>query len=83
MICIGPVCIPLNLLLPFLVGVLHRYGFFRWFKAEWVTFRYWRNRCAKNQQSRSRLSASTCCGNSRHWLCSLAGGRARHLRRLH
>ena len=51
MICIGPVCIPLNLLLPFLVGVLHRYGFFRWFKAEWVTFRYWRNRCDSDKQA--------------------------------
>lgn len=58
MICIGPVCIPLNLLLSFLVGVLHRYGFFRWFKAEWVTFRYWRNRCASNEQPRSCLGAS-------------------------
>ncbi|KAK9799329.1 hypothetical protein WJX73_003335 [Symbiochloris irregularis] len=40
-ICIGPVCVPLNLFLPFLIGVLHRYGYFKWFKAEWVTFRYW------------------------------------------
>eukprot|EP01024_Parvocaulis_polyphysoides_P038746 TRINITY_DN34921_c0_g1_i5.p3 TRINITY_DN34921_c0_g1~~TRINITY_DN34921_c0_g1_i5.p3 ORF type:complete len:100 (+),score=1.20 TRINITY_DN34921_c0_g1_i5:158-457(+) len=40
-ICIGPCCIPLHLLLPFLIGVLHRYGFFKWFKQEWVTFQYW------------------------------------------
>ena len=26
MICIGPVCVPLNLFLPFLLGVLHSYG---------------------------------------------------------
>ena len=43
-ICIGPVCIPLNLLLPFLVGVLHRWGYFHWLKAEWFTVRYWRMR---------------------------------------
>ena len=36
-ICIGGVCVPLNLLLPFLVGVLHRYGWFNWFQQEWVT----------------------------------------------
>lgn len=46
-ICIGPVCIPMNLLLPFLIGVLHRYGWFKWFKAEWVTFRYWGQQCKR------------------------------------
>lgn len=25
-ICIGPICVPMNLLLPFLLGVLHSYG---------------------------------------------------------
>ncbi|BDA46051.1 hypothetical protein COCOBI_08-1430 [Coccomyxa sp. Obi] len=44
MICFGGVCVPVNLLLPFLIGVLHRYGFFRWFKPEWVTVRYWQQR---------------------------------------
>lgn len=44
-ICIGPVCIPLNLLLPFIIGILHRWGYLQWFKAEWVTLRYWRKRC--------------------------------------
>ena len=35
-ICIGPVCVPLHLFLPFILGVLHQYGFFKWVKKEWV-----------------------------------------------
>lgn len=31
-LCIGPVCIPLNLLLPFLLGLAHRYGWLQWVK---------------------------------------------------
>jgi hypothetical protein len=41
-LCIGPICIPLNLLLPFLIGLLHRYGCFKWFKKEWVTLQFWK-----------------------------------------
>lgn len=41
-ICIGPVCVPLHLLLPFLVGLMHRRGWFKWFKQEWVTIRFWK-----------------------------------------
>ena len=41
-ICIGPVCVPTNLLLPFVIGILHRYGYLKWFRTEWVTFKYWR-----------------------------------------
>lgn len=40
-ICIGPVCIPLNLFLPFVLGLLHQYGYLKWIKKEWVTVRYW------------------------------------------
>ncbi|KAG2485183.1 hypothetical protein HYH03_016072 [Edaphochlamys debaryana] len=43
-ICLGPVCIPLWGLLPFLVGLLHSYGYLKWFKKEWVTYRYWKQR---------------------------------------
>lgn len=43
-ICIGPVCIPMNLLLPFLLGLLHQYGYLKWVKKEWVTFRFWINK---------------------------------------
>mmetsp|Transcript_11893 Transcript_11893/g.21342 ORF Transcript_11893/g.21342 Transcript_11893/m.21342 type:complete len:119 (-) Transcript_11893:215-571(-) len=46
-ICIGPVCIPMNVFLPFLVGLLHQYGYLKWFKKEWVTFRFWRNKFTK------------------------------------
>ena len=48
MICFGGVCVPLNLLLPFLVGLMHRYGFFQWLKPEYVTFRYWKKRCDRS-----------------------------------
>ncbi|GLC55601.1 hypothetical protein PLESTB_001005400 [Pleodorina starrii] len=43
-ICLGPVCVPLHLLLPFLVGLLHQYGYLKWFRKEWVTIRYWANK---------------------------------------
>lgn len=41
-ICFGPCCVPVSMLFPFLLGVLHRYGYFEWFKQEWVTFNYWK-----------------------------------------
>ncbi|KAK9906896.1 hypothetical protein WJX75_009878 [Coccomyxa subellipsoidea] len=44
MFCFGGVCVPLNLLLPFLIGVLHRYGFLQWVNPQWVTLRYWQQR---------------------------------------
>lgn len=43
-LCLGPVCIPLHLLLPFLLGLAHKYGYLQWVKREWVTFRFWRER---------------------------------------
>jgi hypothetical protein len=43
-ICIGPVCIPLHLVLAFLLSLAHRYGWLKWIKTEWVTFGYWRAR---------------------------------------
>mmetsp|Transcript_38742 Transcript_38742/g.99075 ORF Transcript_38742/g.99075 Transcript_38742/m.99075 type:complete len:114 (+) Transcript_38742:254-595(+) len=46
-ICIGPVCVPLNMFLPFLLGVLHSYGWFEWIKKEWVTFRFWRRKITR------------------------------------
>ena len=30
--------------LPFLLGILHQYGWFNWIKKEWVTLRYWKKR---------------------------------------
>ncbi|WIA18285.1 hypothetical protein OEZ85_009751 [Tetradesmus obliquus] len=49
-ICIGPVCIPLNLLLPFLLGIAHRYGWLKWFKREWVTLAWWRQVFSSSKQ---------------------------------
>lgn len=43
-ICLGPVCIPMNLLLPFLLGLAHHYGFLKWVKREWVTYKWWKER---------------------------------------
>mmetsp|Transcript_14339 Transcript_14339/g.17371 ORF Transcript_14339/g.17371 Transcript_14339/m.17371 type:complete len:84 (-) Transcript_14339:5-256(-) len=43
-ICIGPVCIPVWSLLPFLVGVVHKHGYLKWFKQEWVTLRFWKKK---------------------------------------
>lgn len=31
-LCLGPICIPLNLLLPFMLGLAHKYGLLSWFK---------------------------------------------------
>lgn len=33
----------MNLLLPFVLGVVHRAGWLQWFKREWVTLRWWKN----------------------------------------
>ena len=35
-------CVPLHLLLPFLLGIAHQYGYLQWFKREWVTLRWWK-----------------------------------------
>ncbi|KAL6751105.1 hypothetical protein V8C86DRAFT_2789005, partial [Haematococcus lacustris] len=43
-ICIGPVCIPLHMVLAFLLGILHKWGYLKFIKQEWVTWRYWRDR---------------------------------------
>ena len=43
-ICLGPCCIPVHLLLAFLVGLLHNRGYMLWFKKEWVTYKHWARR---------------------------------------
>ncbi len=51
-LCFGPVCVPCNLLLPFLLGLAHRAGWLHWFKREWLTVSWWRERlfgCAQSQ----------------------------------
>ena len=39
-ICIGPCCVPLHALLPFLGGWAQRRGYLRWVKQEWFTYRW-------------------------------------------
>ncbi|PNH02301.1 hypothetical protein TSOC_011732 [Tetrabaena socialis] len=57
-ICLGPVCVPLHLLLPFLVGLLHQYGYLKWFKKEWVTFRFWVNKFRGSKSSGTPASSA-------------------------
>jgi hypothetical protein len=54
-ICIGPVCIPLHLLLPFVLGVLHSYGCFTWIKKEWVDYRWWWAKIKRSVWRRRRV----------------------------
>lgn len=35
-------CVPLHLLLPFVVAMAHQHGWLLWFKRDWVTFAWWR-----------------------------------------
>lgn len=35
---------PLNMLVPFIAGILHRYGYFKWMKPQWFTLRFWQNK---------------------------------------
>lgn len=41
-VCIGGCCVPVHLLLAFLVAAAHRHGYLTWIKEEWVTIRFWR-----------------------------------------
>ena len=34
-VCLGGVCVPLHLLLPFLVVLLHQRGYFKWVNPDW------------------------------------------------
>ncbi|KAL4515108.1 hypothetical protein Ndes2526B_g09671 [Nannochloris sp. 'desiccata'] len=43
-LCLGPVCVPLHLLLPFLLALAHQRGYFLFIKREWVTWQYWTNK---------------------------------------
>ena len=40
-ICLGPVCVPLHLLIPFLLAWAHQRGWLTWIKREWVTLAWW------------------------------------------
>lgn len=60
-ICVGPVCVPMNLLLPFLVGLAHRAGWLSWFRRDWVTLQYWRSAWCNTEQNK--------CGSLLTWIC--------------
>jgi hypothetical protein len=57
-ICIGGCCIPIHLLLAFLVAAAHRHGYLTWFKEEWVTYRFWRNQIRGQYEGLTRRTAS-------------------------
>jgi hypothetical protein len=42
-ICIGGCCVPVHLLLAFLVAAAHRHGYLTWFKEDWVRYGWWRS----------------------------------------
>ena len=75
-ICLGPCCIPVHLLLAFLVGLLHNRGYMLWFKKEWVTYKPWARPCppqaaglaADRTGGRSRAAAA-----GRGWVWGLGG----------
>lgn len=46
-ICLGPVCVPVHLLLAFLVGLAHQHGYMKWFKREWVMYSWWLQQCKR------------------------------------
>ena len=39
-ICLGPCCVPLHALVPFLIGMAHQRGYLRSIKKEWFTWRW-------------------------------------------
>lgn len=41
-ICLGGVCVPVHLLIPFLLAWAHSRGWLRWVNKEWATVRYWK-----------------------------------------
>ncbi|KAL4421515.1 hypothetical protein ABPG75_010806 [Micractinium tetrahymenae] len=57
-ICLGPVCVPVHLLLAFLVGVAHQHGYLRWFKREWVMFSWWRRQFARLVKGEQEAAAN-------------------------
>lgn len=61
-ICVGPVCVPMNLVLPFLVGLAHRAGWLSWFRRDWVTLRYWRSFWCNVEQNKPAQPNNTSTG---------------------
>ena len=67
----------MHLILAFLVGCLHNYGYFLWFKKEWCTYGYWRRRLFGAPAKKKRAVAANvpdeggCCASGG---CSGGGG---------
>ena len=45
--CLGPVCVPMSAFVPFLLGMLHQYGYLKWVKQEWFTWTWLKPRLKK------------------------------------
>lgn len=58
--CCGGVCVPLNLLLPFLVALCHRAGWLQWFNKDWVTFRWWKSLFISSPEPESSTKQCSC-----------------------
>ena len=39
-ICLGPVCVPLTALIPFLIGLAHKRGWLKWVNPNWFSWRW-------------------------------------------
>uniref|UniRef100_A0A7S3R529 Uncharacterized protein n=1 Tax=Dunaliella tertiolecta TaxID=3047 RepID=A0A7S3R529_DUNTE len=63
-ICLGPVCVPLHLLLAFLLSILHKYGWFTWIKTEWVTWKYWKDRWRNRNKPTTASAVSAPCSTT-------------------
>ena len=66
----------MHLILAFLVGCLHNYGYFLWFKKEWCTYGYWRRRLFGAPAKKKAVAAKVpeeggCCASGG---CSGGGG---------
>lgn len=65
-ICLWGVCIPVHLLLPFLVALAHQHGFLLWLRREWFTLAWWKQRLSgSSAQPESAVPAEAvqpqCC----------------------
>ncbi|PSC67558.1 hypothetical protein C2E20_8774 [Micractinium conductrix] len=57
-ICLGPVCVPVHLLLAFLVGLAHQHGYLKWFKREWVMWSFWKQQLGLGKRPDAAAAAA-------------------------
>ena len=43
-ICLGPVCVPVSALVPFLIVQAHQRGWLKWVDPNWFKWRWWRQK---------------------------------------